>query len=486
MRLAVAGGGLAEHRSLDGALAGGSGPGNAELDVDHRAGVLDADRGVDTVAVGALAGQRDRPDRQAADGERPVASAARDGLQLAEQDTGGGDRAAVDREAGVRPGQVAADRAAPEQGDVHAGDAVLGPDDRADLLSRGGLEERVRSGGHLRAQGEAGQDLVVPVGLLDEVEEECAGGVGRGGGDQIEHDVVAGGRELAARPHQLDGRADDAFAGAAEHTSGDEPAVVAGLGLDRRLGHRRVEALTLFVDQRCGVEQVGELDQRLQVVAEQGGQGRGVADVHNPSRGLHPGTLGGDVVDGGVRRPVELGAVERRAHRVARGVFGRGRVRRAVEEVADAVAVAVGPRDVAEPVARSGRAHLEVPSVPGPTIPTILGRSSQSPDHRGQKCRPWTRRAETWGNRRAAYDRIEEFAVGTKAQALYEAEIRKLPPDERLRLVELITRDLADAELGTRPRRSILELRGLGAEIWRGIDAQDYVSELRDEWDHRP
>ncbi len=76
--------------------------------------------------------------------------------------------------------------------------------------------------------------------------------------------------------------------------------------------------------------------------------------------------------------------------------------------------------------------------------------------------------------------------MGTKAQALYEAEIRKLPPDERLRLVELITRDLADAELGTRPRRSILELRGLGAEIWRGIDAQDYVSELRDEWDHRP
>ena len=76
--------------------------------------------------------------------------------------------------------------------------------------------------------------------------------------------------------------------------------------------------------------------------------------------------------------------------------------------------------------------------------------------------------------------------MGTKAQALYEAEIRKLPPDERQRLVELITRDLADAELGTLPRRSILELRGLGAEIWQGIDAQNYISELRDEWDRRP
>ncbi|MEN9935409.1 MAG: hypothetical protein RLZZ387_1988 [Chloroflexota bacterium] len=28
-----------------------------------------------------------------------------------------------------------------------------------------------------------------------------------------------------------------------------------------------------------------------------------------------------------------------------------------------------------------------------------------------------------------------------------------------------------------------MELHGLGAEIWRGIDAQAYVNELRDEWD---
>jgi len=35
------------------------------------------------------------------------------------------------------------------------------------------------------------------------------------------------------------------------------------------------------------------------------------------------------------------------------------------------------------------------------------------------------------------------------------------------------------------PRRSILELEGLGAEIWAGVDAKQYVDELRDEWDHR-
>lgn len=32
-------------------------------------------------------------------------------------------------------------------------------------------------------------------------------------------------------------------------------------------------------------------------------------------------------------------------------------------------------------------------------------------------------------------------------------------------------------------RRSITELRGLGAEIWEGIDAQEYVNALRDEWE---
>ncbi|MBM4061532.1 MAG: hypothetical protein FJ265_10630 [Planctomycetes bacterium] len=31
----------------------------------------------------------------------------------------------------------------------------------------------------------------------------------------------------------------------------------------------------------------------------------------------------------------------------------------------------------------------------------------------------------------------------------------------------------------------ILALRGLGREIWRDVDAQDYVGRIRDEWDDR-
>jgi hypothetical protein len=38
---------------------------------------------------------------------------------------------------------------------------------------------------------------------------------------------------------------------------------------------------------------------------------------------------------------------------------------------------------------------------------------------------------------------------------------------------------------GVPGHRSLLEFEGLGAEIWKGIDAQEYVNELRKEWDHR-
>ena len=74
----------------------------------------------------------------------------------------------------------------------------------------------------------------------------------------------------------------------------------------------------------------------------------------------------------------------------------------------------------------------------------------------------------------------------SKAQAIYESEIRKLPPREQLRLVELITRDLATAAGTETDRRSIVELRGLGAEIWKDVEAQQYVNELRNEWGQRP
>jgi hypothetical protein len=91
------------------------------------------------------------------------------------------------------------------------------------------------------------------------------------------------------------------------------------------------------------------------------------------------------------------------------------------------------------------------------------------------------------------------------AATLYEQRIRELPLPVRLDLSRLI---LADARFGSdaearllaeelrgnleeivrsaMPPRSLLELEGLGSELWEGLDAQERVNLLRNEWNHRP
>ena len=63
-------------------------------------------------------------------------------------------------------------------------------------------------------------------------------------------------------------------------------------------------------------------------------------------------------------------------------------------------------------------------------------------------------------------------------------QAKTLTPEERKELAKMLI-DMMDA--GTPPaQRRLSELRGLGKDIWQGIDAQKYVDQLRDEWDNRP
>ncbi len=68
---------------------------------------------------------------------------------------------------------------------------------------------------------------------------------------------------------------------------------------------------------------------------------------------------------------------------------------------------------------------------------------------------------------------------------IYQREIRPLSLSDRLLLAQKIIAEAVTAAR-TAPPRSLLELEGLGAELWDGTDAQSYVDELRAEWDHRP
>ncbi len=58
-------------------------------------------------------------------------------------------------------------------------------------------------------------------------------------------------------------------------------------------------------------------------------------------------------------------------------------------------------------------------------------------------------------------------------------EIRTLPVEERKRLIMLVLDTLTEPSPSVPAKRSILELAGLGADIWQGIDAQEYVDKMR-------
>ena len=60
-------------------------------------------------------------------------------------------------------------------------------------------------------------------------------------------------------------------------------------------------------------------------------------------------------------------------------------------------------------------------------------------------------------------------------------EVESLSETDQLRLVAQVSARLHGHAESESPA-SILELQGLGKEIWRGIDAQDYVNHERSSW----
>lgn len=71
----------------------------------------------------------------------------------------------------------------------------------------------------------------------------------------------------------------------------------------------------------------------------------------------------------------------------------------------------------------------------------------------------------------------------TLQDILHEAQT--LSTAERRELIKLLVDTLDNSQTGELPRkkRSLMELQGLGKEIWEGVDAQEYVNRQRDEWD---
>ena len=67
---------------------------------------------------------------------------------------------------------------------------------------------------------------------------------------------------------------------------------------------------------------------------------------------------------------------------------------------------------------------------------------------------------------------MEEYAQVASAE-LIEGIVRLLAVDSGTRMTAVYL---------PYHRYTLSSLRGLGKEIWEGIDARDYVNRLRDEW----
>ena len=64
----------------------------------------------------------------------------------------------------------------------------------------------------------------------------------------------------------------------------------------------------------------------------------------------------------------------------------------------------------------------------------------------------------------------------------YVRGIKFLNTDEQLTLLELISVGLKKS-IGQKKKNSIMALEGLGADMLKSIDAQDYVQKERESWD---
>jgi hypothetical protein len=75
------------------------------------------------------------------------------------------------------------------------------------------------------------------------------------------------------------------------------------------------------------------------------------------------------------------------------------------------------------------------------------------------------------------------MAKGTPSYDDYVRGIDKLNPQEQLSLLEIISARLKNRLNIKERKHSLLELEGLGKEIWDGIDPQKYIRQERETGD---
>jgi len=61
--------------------------------------------------------------------------------------------------------------------------------------------------------------------------------------------------------------------------------------------------------------------------------------------------------------------------------------------------------------------------------------------------------------------------------------VKKLSVADQLKLISLISEDISHQALERTQRHKLMDLAGVGAELWEGIEAQEYVRQERESWE---
>ena len=72
------------------------------------------------------------------------------------------------------------------------------------------------------------------------------------------------------------------------------------------------------------------------------------------------------------------------------------------------------------------------------------------------------------------------LTMSTTPYETAKQSVEALGPAEQLRLVAEVVARLGGAL--DRSPRSLLELEGLGAEVWQGVDVDEYLRQERSSW----
>lgn len=72
--------------------------------------------------------------------------------------------------------------------------------------------------------------------------------------------------------------------------------------------------------------------------------------------------------------------------------------------------------------------------------------------------------------------------MSSTTKSIYDEYIKPLSREQRRHLLNILQAELNSGE-DVGQARSILELHGLGKDIWQDVDTDEYVRTLREEWD---